>query len=329
MRTSSGRTRSTRQASPASVVPATGPDGTVPVDPPGYRILRQVGTGAGSEIHLAIELATGKQVAVKHVVREKPEDDRFIEQVETEHAVSSELNHPSLRRSYSIRRIRKLLQTREILVIMEYVDGINLEKARPNRMNTFLTVFMRIAAGLDAMHDAGYVHSDIKPTNIMILAGGSVKIIDFGQSCKMRHRKERIQGTPDYIAPEQVRRMPLDARTDVFNLGATMYWVLTSEKYPTAIRGTDDRGGISLVASDKPIAPHELNDKIPLSLSKLVMECCRDNPDERPADMKQLIARLQTVKTLWTKYRDSVRAQKLADSQVAPDGAAPPGDDDE
>jgi len=276
----------------------------------GYRTTLQVGTGAGSRIYRAVELATGKTVAIKHVVRESPEDDRFLVQAENEYNICSRLEHPNLRRCYSIHKIRKMLQLRELVVVMEWVDGLNIEKARPNRLNTFIALFQKVAMGLDAMHQAGFVHTDIKPTNVMLTQGGIVKIIDFGQSCPLHHRKERIQGTPDYIAPEQVRRMALDQRTDVFNLGATMYWVLTSEKYPTAIRGMDSRGGISLISADRPVAPIELNEKIPLSLSKLVMECCRDNPAERPADMRQVIARLAVVKKLWKRHRETLRTQR-------------------
>ena len=286
---------------------------------PGYRLTRQIGTGAASKIYLAVELSTGKSVAVKHVVRNSADDDRFFEQSENEYKISSSLDHPGLRRSYSIHRIRKRLAVKELLIVMEYVDGLTLEKARPNRLNTFLTLFNRVAQGLAAMHEAGYVHTDIKPTNVMLAKGGMVKIIDFGQSCSLHHRKERIQGTPDYIAPEQVQRLPLDARTDVFNLGATMYWVLTSEKYPTAIRGNNAPGGMNVITSDKPIAPIELNDKIPVSLSQLVMECCRDNPAERPGDMKQVMGRLAVVQNLWRKYRDSVRAKHV--SSALPRGA--------
>ncbi len=280
---------------------------------PGYRITRQIGVGARSKISLATELSTGKTFAVKYVERESSEDDPFIGQVETEFEVSSNVSHPCLRQSIHIHRERKLLQTRRIWLVMEYIDGLNLEKARPNRLMTFLSLFRKVAQGLHAMHAAGFVHTDIKPTNIMITRGATVKIIDFGQSCPIHHRKERIQGTPDYIAPEQVRRRPLDQHTDIFNLGATMYWVLTSEKYPTAIRGTDARGGINIITADKPVAPIELNDKIPLSLSKLIMECCRDNPHERPADMKQVVSRLEVVQRIWAKQREAHRAERMGD----------------
>jgi len=284
-----------------------------------YRLGELIGTGAGSKIFLATDLLTGKACAVKHVVRNTPNDDKFIEQVEAEYEVSHTLDHPALRKGYAIQRVRKLFKTREVYVVMEYVDGLPMEKALPNRLNTFLTLFQNIAMGLDAMHEAGYVHADIKPNNIMIVRGGAVKIIDFGQTCKMNHKKDRVQGTPDYIAPEQVRRMQLDRRTDVFNLGATMYWVLTSENYPTALRGPAERGSVNLTSAEKPLAPVELNDKIPLALSAAVMECCRENPGERPASMKQVASRLAAVQKHWNKQLDSAEKQRPVSTKDSAD----------
>lgn len=271
-----------------------------------YKISKQIGTGAGSKIYLAVDLRTSREVAIKHVVRASSDDERFMVQAENEYEIASQLDHPALRKCYDLRRIKRRLQTRELALIMELVEGLILEKALPNRLNTFLTLFKRIAEGLDALHQAGFVHTDIKPSNIMLSKGGVVKIIDLGQACPMNHRKERIQGTPDYIAPEQVRRMPLDRRTDVFNLGATMYWVLTSDNYPTALRGQETRA-VNVLTSDKPVAPNEHNDKIPISLSKLVMECCSDNPQDRPSDMKKVMARLDVVSSIWKKQRESAR----------------------
>lgn len=298
------------------------------IELPGYQITRQIGVGAASKIYVAHQLASGKRFAVKHVIRNGPEDDRFIEQAETEYAVSSKIKHPHVRHSHSIHRNRKGFRIKDVLVVMEYVEGLTLEKARPNRLTTFLMIFDKIAAGLHAIHQAGFVHNDIKPINIMIGPRGVVKIIDFGQACPVHHKKERIQGTPDYIAPEQVRRMPLDQRTDVFNLGATMYWVLLSENYPTAIRAADVRGGINLIEVDKPIAPIELNDKIPLSLSQLVMDCCRDNPKERPSDMTQVASRLAVIKKLWKKYMNDLRAERRAEAEPGYGSPVPPPGED-
>ena len=294
------------------------------IELPGYQITRQIGVGAASTIYVAHELASGKRFAVKHVIRNGPEDDRFIEQAETEYAVSSKIKHPHVRHSHAIHRNRKGFKIKDVLVVMDYVEGLTLEKARPNRLTTFLLIFDKVAAGLHAIHQAGFVHTDIKPINLMIGPRGVVKIIDFGQACPVHHKKERIQGTPDYIAPEQVRRMPLDQRTDVFNLGATMYWVLLSENYPTALRAADLRGGINLIQESKPIAPIELNDKIPLSLSQLVMDCCRDNPKERPSDMSQVASRLAVVKKQWKKYMNDLRAERRAEAEPGYDSPDQP-----
>lgn len=85
------------------------------------------------------------------------------------------------------------------------------------------------------LHAVGYVHADMKPNNIVMTVTGDIRIIDLGQACKIGTIKERIQGTPDYIAPEQVHRREITPKTDIYNLGATMYWVLTQHHIPTAI----------------------------------------------------------------------------------------------
>src|SRR5690606_35077399 len=109
-------------------------------------------------------------------------------------------------------------------VLMEMVDGLTLEHYVPDNLIELCRIFQQTALGLHAMHEAGYVHADIKPNNILFMDDQRVKIIDFGQSCKADTVKDRIQGTPDYIAPEQVLRRAITPQTDVFNLGATMYW---------------------------------------------------------------------------------------------------------
>ncbi|MFQ5413889.1 MAG: serine/threonine protein kinase [Phycisphaerae bacterium] len=288
---------------------------------PGFRLTRQIGTGAGSRLYIATELATGKQFAVKRVVRRGPEDDRFLKQVENEYDVSGRMDHPHLRKSHALHRIRKLLQVKEMLLVMELVDGLPLEKALPNRLNTFFKLFLKVASGLDALHQAGYVHTDIKPHNIMIGRKGVVKVIDFGQTCPIGHRKERIQGTPDFIAPEQVRRLRLDQRTDVFNLGATMYWVLTGNVFPTALRRQSPHG-IDLVAADRPQAPIELNERLPKGLSNFVMACCNDAPADRPADMKQVIARLEVIQQAWGSRLADLRRRHAAAHAVRRDATA-------
>ncbi len=281
----------------------------------GYTKLAQIGAGARSTIHKVVEQSTGNVYALKHVVRQEDEDDRFLQQAEVGFEIASKVRHDCLRASYSIHRVRKWTRVKELYVLMEYVEGMTLEQARPNRLDWFLTIMRKVAAGLDALHSAGYVHADIKPNNIM-LGKGIVKVIDFGQSCRIGHRKERIQGTPDYIAPEQVHRALLTKATDVFNLGATMYWVLTDTSYPTGVRQTFGEGNIDLVGPKEALTPKEINAKIPMALSQLVMECCREQPKERPADMKQLQSRLEVVQRMWRKQTMALKA-KIRDGKEA------------
>ncbi len=154
------------------------------------------------------------------------------------------------------------------------------------------------------MHEAKFLHTDVKPNNVIVTYGGQVKLIDFGQSCPIGHRKPRIQGTPDYIAPEQVERRNLTQQTDVFNLGATLYWALTGKTYPTLITKKGRRHGAPRSSPGKPApTPQELNPEIPSGLSRLVMAACSTDPTRRPRDMGEVIRRLEMAHHVLAKRR--------------------------
>lgn len=266
---------------------------------PGYEILGRVGRGAGAVLSLALDRAAGRQVVIKHVVRLRPEDDRFIAQAENEFAVARQLEHPCLRRCYDILRIRKWLKTRELFLIMEYVDGERLEDECPEHLEEVVAIFTKVAEGLQALHARGYAHADIKPNNILLTRGGGVKIIDFGQSCPLGHVKERIQGTPDYMAPEQVHRRRIDRRTDVFNLGATLYWVVTGKWFKTMMSVVPAGSQkIALESQRGNAPPHDLNPKVPLPLSRLITDCCQTAREHRPRDMREVLSRLEVIQHL-------------------------------
>jgi eukaryotic-like serine/threonine-protein kinase len=131
-----------------------------------------------------------------------------------------------------------------------------------------------------------------------------VKVIDFGQSCRIGTVKERIQGTPDYIAPEQVTRRPISVQTDVFNLGATLYWALTSKPIPT-LYTVNKKGENSFLLDSTIETPMDLNPRIPPAVSNLVMECIATRPSKRPADMDQFINRLELGKHILAKQMNA------------------------
>lgn len=280
-----------------------------PIDQlPGYDIVSRIGRGAGAVIYLAQEAATRREVAVKQVVRKSPADDRFITQAETEYEVAHNLDHANLRHYYDIHRERRWFRTQQLFLIMEYVDGLRLEDKPPQDLLVAVDLFLQIAAGLDAMHMAGFAHADIKPNNILLTREGGLKIIDFGQSCPLGHVKERVQGTPDYIAPEQVLCRQIDQRTDVFNLGATMYWVVSGKYFKTMIQNVQTgTKRIEIDAKRGSGPPHESNERVPLALSRLIMDCCETQPDKRPRDMRQVTSRLETVRHLMERKQEQMR----------------------
>lgn len=260
----------------------------------GFTIIKKLGTGARSTIYLALDEESKSTIALKRAVYEKPEDGRIFEQITNEFKVSNAILHPYLRKCNKLIKVRKLLKVKELLLSMEMFEGETLEKSKSLSLGDVLLVFRMVADGLNAMHQQGYIHCDIKPNNILINNDtGAIKIIDLGQGCKIGTIKPRIQGTPDYIAPEQVKRHHLDQRTDIFNLGATMYWALTGKNVPTLIPQFND---ISAIAGPRGFpAPHQIYPRIPQSISRLVMDCVKEEPQKRPASMDDVISRLDLL----------------------------------
>jgi serine/threonine-protein kinase len=201
-----------------------------------------------------------------------------------------------------------MFKVREMLLSMEHFDGKTLEETTTLSLGDVLLVFRMVATGLNAMHQAGYIHCDMKPNNILINKSGAIKIIDLGQSCPIGTTKSRIQGTPDYIAPEQVKRRTLGPRTDVFNLGATMYWALTGKNVPTLI--PKKIATVGRYDSQRCYAPHDLKQQIPVGVSNLVMDCVKQDPAERPSNMMDVISRLDLM--IHSIFGGKIRANRNA-----------------
>ena len=262
----------------------------------GYTVMAEIGRGAASVIYLVQHPKTKHVWALKRVEKNDPKDQRFINQAISEAEIAQKVKNPAIRHIEKVIKSRKLMQLKELFLLMEYVDGISVEAHPPSTFEEALDIFKQAAKGIHAMHLAGYVHADMKPNNLVVCENGDVKIIDLGQACPIGTVKERIQGTPEYIAPEQVHRREITPRTDVYNFGATMYWVLTRKHIPTAIPKGD-----SLVSSlddsliEMPPPPTEVNPKIPLRLSDLIMECIEVAPEDRPDSMQEIIEVLDVV----------------------------------
>ncbi|MEY4769829.1 MAG: Serine/threonine-protein kinase PrkC [Planctomycetota bacterium] len=270
---------------------------TLPTELFGYRVVAKLGSGAASELYAVQDPKTKQVWALKHVLRHDEKGARFIEQVEQEHAIGSKLDHPNVRGVSKVHRTRKLFTTTEIGLLLELVDADAMDQRMPRNMLEAVDQFRQIADGLAHMHERGFVHADMKPINAMVCANGNVKIIDLGQACAIGTKKKRIQGTPGYIAPEQAQREAVTAATDVYNLGATMHWVLVGEVIPTALppKGDGELGAVDVKMIQLPKPPHVRNPRIPAALSELVMDCIQLDPTARVASMKLVSERLSAI----------------------------------
>ena len=259
----------------------------------GYQVVEYLGSGARSTIWRVRERRTNRFCALKRVTKQPGDDNRFLGQAINEFEVASRLEHSSIRQCYSMRRVRKRFRLLELHLLMELCEGSSCQANRPTGLAKVVNIFHAVAEALAHVHARGYIHADMKPNNIIVADNGTVKIIDFGQSCPIGTVKERIQGTPDFIAPEQVHCRPLDVRTDVFNFGATLYWTVTGQPIPTVLPRRSD--GIQLVTDMQVVPPAELNPEVSPGLARLVLDCIEPELSRRLGSMRDVIARLDLV----------------------------------
>ncbi len=257
---------------------------------PGFAVVKFLGNGARSTIWQLRQHQTGVMFALKRIVKTEANDERFFRQAVNEHDVAQNFDHPVIRKIHRLQRVRRLFRLKEIRMLMELCEGVTLQDNRPESVAEIIGIFLKVADGITHVHSRGFIHADLKPNNILVGTNGVVKIIDLGQSCPIGKIKDRVQGTPDYIAPEQVERRPLDVRTDVFNFGATMYWVLTGQAIPTVL---PKRNGVMLKAAMVPTPAEQINPAVPMPLSKLVIECVELLPERRPQTIKAVASRLE------------------------------------
>lgn len=263
----------------------------------GYDIVSRLGEGAGSVIYAVCNPEDSQIYAMKHVIRKTDKDLRFIAQLQNEFEVSRQFRHPVLRKCIDLKITKKLLSgPSEAALVMELVDGTPLDGQPLLPIRELLDVLAQTAGGLAALHHLRFIHCDLKPSNILICPDGQVKLIDFGQACKSGTVKERVQGTPDFIAPEQVRLKAVDPQTDIFNFGATLYWALTGRRIPT-LYTVAKKEWHELKEQQYP-TPHELNPSVPEPLSKLAMWCCKISRGSRPADIAMVAAGLKKIRQM-------------------------------
>ena len=207
--------------------PSCGAANRVPARLGQFLLLDLLGTGGMGGVYYARDEALGRDVAIKVMLKSLGDDPKFIETFKREAQAVARLNHTHIAQIYSFGQ-----EKGQPYIVMELVNGQRLDQMietdEPLSQSLVMRIGLEIAKGLSAADEAGLVHGDIKPENILLDPKGLAKLVDFGLAvAKYQTDDDGIWGTPYYIAPERVRRQSVDARADIYSLGATLYHALT------------------------------------------------------------------------------------------------------
>ncbi|TMB52000.1 MAG: serine/threonine protein kinase [Deltaproteobacteria bacterium] len=254
-----------------------------------YQVLDVIARSGMATIFRARDLENGHTVALKVPHLQYASDMVFHERFKREEEIGQRLDHPA---------VIKVFQPREksrLYLAMEYVDGEllrdRLRRERRLPSETAVALAIAIADALAYLHDHGVVHRDLKPENIMVTADRRVKLVDFGIALDTTLRKmtwaglSQTVGTPDYMAPEQVKGKRGDARSDLYALGVILYEMLTGE---TPFQGDNVYAAMRAKLQDDPTPPRRLRPDISPALEEIILHALERDPRDRPESALEL-----------------------------------------
>jgi serine/threonine-protein kinase len=259
-----------------------------------YELLREAVSGTMSSFYMARDRKTGEVVGLKVLDTSKTAffESRFKGLSKpSEGEIAMRLNHPRIVKTLGY----GVTNRGENYVLMEYLGGAGLnvliKDRSPKLVANRLPLIRQMAEALGAVHQAGFIHRDICPRNFICNAEVTeLKLIDFGltvPATKPFMQPGNRTGTPNYMAPEVVRRRPTDQRLDIFSLGVTCYQLLTFElPWPTQ----DTSGKAAMLHDTKqPIEILDLRPDLHPKLADVIMRCLSIHPAGRPASVEELL----------------------------------------
>jgi len=270
--------------------PACGANATVPARLANFLLLRLLGTGGMGGVYYARDEVLGRFVAIKVMLQSLGDDPAFIETFQREAQAVAKLNHPNIAQIYSFGR-----EKGQPYIVMELVSGDRvdamMESAERLTPALVLRIGLEIAQGLSAADDVGLVHGDIKPENILLDTKGQAKLVDFGLATVAHQAAgEGIWGTPYYIAPEKIRRQKVDARSDIYSLGATLYHMLTGKP---PFEGETPVEVVKARLENPPPDPRDLMPELPEIISAIIKRMLAVDRAERYPNYLSLISDLR------------------------------------
>jgi serine/threonine-protein kinase len=272
-----------------------------------YEILDKLGEGGMGAVWQARDTRLNRIVAIKTLPPDKVADPQRKRRFVQEAQAASALNHPNIVTIYDINS-----DSGADFIVMECVRGKTLDELisrRGLRMNELLSYALQTADALSKAHAAGIVHRDLKPGNIMVTEEGRVKVLDFGlakltepaplsedeptRTIQPQTEDGTIVGTIAYMSPEQAEGKLLDARSDIFSLGAVVYEMAAGAR---AFQGSSKLSTLTAILRENPKPPSEVAAGVPHDLDKIVARCLRKDPARRYQTMTDLKLALEDLK---------------------------------
>jgi serine/threonine protein kinase len=280
-----------------------------------FYVTRELGRGTVGCVYLGHDPVLGRDLALKTFNARLPPADRnrFEQQFINEARAAGRLSHPNIVTIYDA-----CIEGATIYIAMEYLQGRELNKVllQGHRYtpDEVASIVWKLADALEHAHRNGVVHRDIKPANIFMVHGEQPKLVDFGIARApnrahdgMAYEDEcftlfqnNLLGTPNYMSPEQAMGKQVDARTDIYSLGAVMYEMLVGRK---PFQTDDPDKLLQHIAYKAPAAPHEIDSSVPGVLSRIVMKAMSKRPEKRyqtaekmALDIKRYLVRVRSAR---------------------------------
>lgn len=267
----------------------------------GYRLLNHMMTGQTSQVWEVNEPASGRHFAIKVLLPEQASNPEQRQRLFHEAEVGRQLAHPNIIRIVSIGR-----EAKNPHFVMDFFPGGNLKLRILHKETDFIKehaaeILKQAATALAFVNAKGWVHRDVKPENILVNAKGEVRVIDFaiaeripkGFAKIFRRRKGKVQGTPTYMSPEQIRNEALDGRADIYSFGAAAY-ELVAGRPPFRAASTQDL--LKKHLTDKPVSPRQHNPEVSEEFGNFVLLMLAKNKEHRPKNFHEVLMELRKIK---------------------------------